>query len=156
MPSKRLGPWLVLSALVPVGMVSCQPTPSETRAEDRRELPPAADPAALPGFRGDAWFLPDDELLGFVEIPAGPFLMGSDSAIDALAFANERWGAGHAQGTVDLPAFYIGRYEVTVAQYRSFVEATGHWVDDRALRAPPDHPVVFVSWPDWTGPHVFR
>ena len=32
------------------------------------------------GFRSDAWFLPDDDLLGFVEIPAGPFLMGSEPA----------------------------------------------------------------------------
>ena len=30
----------------------------------------------LPGFRSDAWFLPDEGLLGFVEVPAGPFLMG--------------------------------------------------------------------------------
>ena len=31
-----------------------------------------------PRFRADAWYLPDEPLLGFVEIPAGPFLMGSD------------------------------------------------------------------------------
>jgi formylglycine-generating enzyme required for sulfatase activity len=49
---------------------------------------------------------------------------------------------------VDLPAFYIGRYEVTVGQYRAFVEATGHSVDPQALQGAPDHPASFVSWPD--------
>ena len=29
-----------------------------------------------PHFRADAWYLPDEPLLGFVEIPAGAFWMG--------------------------------------------------------------------------------
>ena len=66
-------------------------------------------PADLAGFRPDAWFLPDDDLLGFVEIPAGPFLMGSDPAIDGQAFENERWSGQTVQGTLDLPVFYFGR-----------------------------------------------
>ena len=37
------------------------------------------DPSELEKFRQDMLFLPDEELLGFVEVPAGPFLMGSDS-----------------------------------------------------------------------------
>ena len=109
-------------------------------------LPPLPD--ALDGFRADAWFLPDDDLLGFVEIPAGPFTMGSDPATDPQAFENERWSAGQAQGTVDLPAVAIGRYEVTVAQFRAFADAAGVMVDAGALRAPPDHPVGSVSWSD--------
>ena len=99
-------------------------------------------------FRADAFFLPDDETLGFVEIPAGTFVMGSDPAVDGLAYDNERWDTARAQGTVYLPAFYIGRYEVTVAQLAAFVEATGHRVDPRALQAPADHPVAWISWPD--------
>ena len=39
-----------------------------------------------PRFRADAWYLPDESLLGFVEIPAGPFLMGSDKAHDPGAY----------------------------------------------------------------------
>jgi formylglycine-generating enzyme required for sulfatase activity len=92
--------------------------------------------------------LPDDVLLGFVEVPAGPFLMGSNPALDKLAFANELWGDGRVQGVVDVPAFLIGRLEVTVAQFRAFVEASGHPVDAQALQAPPDHPVTGVTWPD--------
>ena len=135
---------LLATALIVIGAVACERPPSEV--EDGP--PSTSNPSQLPGFRADAWFLPDDELLGFVEIPAGQFVMGSDAAIDALAFANERWGDGSAQGTVDLPAFYIGRYEVTVAQFGAFVQATGFTVEARALQAPPDHPVTWISWPD--------
>ena len=53
-----------------------------------------------------------------------------------------------ARGTVDLPAFYIGRYEVTVAQFAAFVTASGFGVADRTLLGPADHPVADVSWPD--------
>ncbi len=110
-----------------------------------------------PLFRGDAWYLPDEPLLGFVEIPAGPFRMGSDKARDPHALDDEVWpavpppvGVAHAaggQGTVDLPTFYIARYPVTVAQFRVFVEATGFRLGlDEALKHEPEHPFVVVSW----------
>ena len=105
-------------------------------------------PTMLAGFRPDAWFLPDDALLGFVAIPAGPFQMGGDITTDPMSFENEQWAADQAQGTVELPLFYIGRFEVTVAQFAAFVGDTGHRVSDEALRSPPDHPVSAVSWPD--------
>jgi formylglycine-generating enzyme required for sulfatase activity len=106
-------------------------------------------PGEVPGFRADAWYLPDEDLLGFVEIPAGPFLMGSDPARDPLAFDIERWSTTEVQGTVDLPAFFIGRYEVTVAQYAAFVRTTGHRVaDENALKGGPAFPVASVSWTD--------
>lgn len=92
--------------------------------------------------------LPADETFGFVEVPAGPFLMGSDPAVDRLAFDNERWSSTERQGTVDVPGFYIGRHEVTVAAYRAFVQATGYRADTLALGAPPIHPMTSVSWPD--------
>ena len=117
----------------------------------------------ISGFRSDAWFLPDEGLLGFVEVPAGPFLMGSDPVIDPLSFDDEWWPSSRprfgrlsssGQGTVDLPAFYIGRYEVTVAQFWAFVEETGYKADDEAFQGllwdkrlyTPDHPVADVSW----------
>ena len=139
-----------LAALILAGeaTMSCRRPPSESPAETGGALPSTARAAELAGFRSDAWFLPDDELLGFVEIPAGPFQMGSNPAADPGAFDNERWLDGRAQATVDLPAFFVGRYEVTVAQFGAFVEATGFRVDDEALRGPPHHPVAAVSWPD--------
>jgi formylglycine-generating enzyme required for sulfatase activity len=69
-----------------------------------------------------------------VVIPAGPFLMGETLQ------------------TIDLPEFQIARYPVTNAEYRLFVEATGHRRPDHWSRDgtyPPAlgrHPVVFVSW----------
>ena len=148
--STSIGGLVVLAALIlgVAAWMSFQRPQPVASVEAGRVPQPLSSPADLSGFRSNAWFLPDDELLGFVEIPAGPFPMGSDTTRDAQAFDNERWSDARAQGTVDLPAFYIGRYEVTVAQFRAFVEATGFRVDDQALRGGDTHPVVAVSWPD--------
>lgn len=83
----------------------------------------------------------------FVEVPAGPFLMGAGTARDPQAFDNERWSPAEGEGTVDLAAFYIARTELTVDQFSAFVRATSAPVDPQALSAPPTHPVTFVSWP---------
>jgi formylglycine-generating enzyme required for sulfatase activity len=72
------------------------------------------------------------ELPELVVIPAGEFLMGSDSAADP----------------VDLDVFYIARHETTVAQFRAFVGATNFRVDPKALEGEPELPVGNVSWPD--------
>jgi formylglycine-generating enzyme required for sulfatase activity len=97
-----------------------------------------------PRFRADAWYLPDEPLLGFVEIPAGPFLMGSNKAHDPAAFDNEL-----SQHELTLPQFIIGRYPVTVAQFQAFVEASGHQPDnDDSLQGVSNHPVVHVTWYD--------
>jgi formylglycine-generating enzyme required for sulfatase activity len=102
----------------------------------------------FPRFRSDAWQLPDEWLLGFVEIPEGSFMMGSDPEVDAMAYANERWSKDSRQGSVALPAFLIGRYEVTVAQLAVFAAATGYVLDPKTLQMPPDHPATHVSWTD--------
>ena len=84
----------------------------------------------------------------FVQVPAGPFVMGADRARDPQAFDNERWSPAHGEGTVHLPTFYIARHETTVEQFAAFVRATSWKVDERALAGPPAHPVTYVSWPD--------
>ncbi|HLO17215.1 MAG TPA: SUMF1/EgtB/PvdO family nonheme iron enzyme, partial [Anaerolineales bacterium] len=91
-----------------------------------------------PRFRADAWYLPDDNLLGFVEIPAGTFLLGED--------APQKQG-GNGQHSLFLPEFYIGRYPVTVAQYRSFL-ADIHAQTELIPSEPrvQNHPVTSVSW----------
>ncbi len=109
---------------------------------------PAGRAEGAAAFRADAWLLSDDSLLGFVEVPAGPFDMGSDPAADPLAFDVERWSEAEPVGTVHLPAFLIGRFEVTTGQYRVFVAATGRAADPQALARPPHHPVTAVTWPD--------
>jgi formylglycine-generating enzyme required for sulfatase activity len=102
----------------------------------------------LQRFRSEAWFLPDSANFGFVAIPAGTFRMGSDPLIDPMAFGNERWSESRRQGEVDVPEYYIARFETTTAQFAAFVEATNYRADPQALQNPLDHPVSFVSWTD--------
>ena len=46
-----------------------------------------------------------------------------------------------------LPGYWIGRYPVTVAQFRAFVEASDYRPSDEdSLKGPDDHPVVRVTW----------
>ena len=133
---------LVIAAL---GFAITRAPGTATSAEASAQPSPAAE--SVRGFAADAWFLPDDAMLGFVEVPEGLFLMGSDPT-DTLAFDNERWTDGTGPATVHLPTFYIGRYEVTTQQIRAFADATGYRVSEDALRGPPDHPAVAVSWPE--------
>ncbi len=141
---------VTLTLLIQIGAasISCQRQPPEPPSDTRGIVQPAARPVELTGFRSDAWFLPDDELLGFVKIPAGPFQMGSNPTTDPEAFDNELWPDRLGQATMNLPAFFVGRYEVTVAQFGAFVERTGIRVDEKSLQGPPHHPVTAVSWPD--------
>lgn len=68
--------------------------------------------------------LPRDERWGFVAIPAGEFTMGSNPLRDRMAYENERWSSTQRQGRVDLPTFFIGRYEVTNAQFAAYLKET--------------------------------
>ena len=95
-----------------------------------------------PRFDPDVWYLPRESLLGFVTIHAGTFLMGSDPDKDEIADTDEQ-----SQHEVHLPTFYIARYPVTVAQFRSFVEDSGYQPrDEDSLKGLDNHPVVWVSW----------
>jgi formylglycine-generating enzyme required for sulfatase activity len=97
----------------------------------------SAQPTALVG----PW--PD-----FVEVPAGPFVMGAGADEDPLAFDNERWSPALGHATVELPTFYIARTEITGAQFSAFARASNSPLDPRASQGPPDHPVAFVAWPE--------
>lgn len=115
--------------------------------------PIAATPSLLQSkdldrFRADAWYLPNEPLLGFVKIPAGTFLMGSRPNPELPPYANEQWSAESEQGAVDLPEYYVARYEVTVAQFREFVLATGYKIPPNILREPPTRPIARVKWTD--------
>jgi formylglycine-generating enzyme required for sulfatase activity len=102
------------------------------RAAAGRALAKLGDPR----FREDAWYLPDEDMLGFVEIPEGSFVMGNE--------AREREQPQHE---LTLPTYYIARYPVTVAQFRAFVEDSGFQPRDAdILRGVDNHPVVQVSW----------
>lgn len=98
---------------------------------------------------------------GMVLIPAGDFLMGTDSQ---LANADQK-----PLHNVYLDAFYIDIHEVTNAQYEEFILAGGYtnkeyWTatgwdfiqkhqivtplqyGENSVSTEPDHPVIGVSW----------
>ncbi len=112
-------------------------------AVDRAQAGDALADVGDPRFRADAWYLPDEPLLGFVEIPEGPFLVGSNDERVALLLKES------PQRKVTLPAYYIGRYLVTVGQFRTFVDASGYkWGRSSSQQGAMNHPVVWVSWHD--------
>ncbi len=110
--------------------------------------------------------------LELVRVPAGEFLMGSDKTQDPQAWDDEL-----PQQRVNLPEFWVGKYDVTVAQFAAFVQATGYkttaeqqgsayaltgsgWVEVKGadwqhpegpgsdVSSKQDHPVTQVSWRD--------
>ena len=122
------------------------------------------EPIASPGGGGTlgevrTFSLPGGGEMEFVWIEAGTFMMGSD---------NGDWDEAPVHEVEISRGFWLGKYEVTVGQFRRFVEATeydaGDWCltyenDDweersgRNWRNPgysqsDDHPVVCVSWED--------
>ncbi len=112
--------------------------PVQERARAGNVLAELGDPR----FDPDHWHLPDEPLLGFVDIPAGSFLMGSDPEKDKNALNDEL-----PQHLLYLPTYYIARYPVTVAQFRSFVQESGYeLLDPSILRAVDNHPIGTVGW----------
>ncbi|MBI2988815.1 MAG: SUMF1/EgtB/PvdO family nonheme iron enzyme [Deltaproteobacteria bacterium] len=117
---------------------------SDLSAPERADAGAALALLGDPRFDPEAWHLPKEDLLGFVEMPEGPFLMGSDPEHDKEASEDKQ-----EQHPVTLPRYYIARYPVTVAQFRFFVEKTKYKPrDEDSLRGLPNHPVVNVSWHD--------
>ncbi len=86
--------------------------------------------------------------LEFVLIPAGEFVMGTSRAADRLFQEDEM--PQHVLGVTD---FYMMRHPVTNAQFRLFIEATGHrvplfWPQGQFPADKADHPVTGVSLAD--------
>ena len=91
--------------------------------------------------------LPGDPLWGFVSIPAGEFIMGSNPQRDRMAYENERWSSTQRQGRVALPEYFIGRFEVTNAQFAHYLSAIGSSSAEAFAELDPALPVTSVSLP---------
>lgn len=101
-----------------------------------------------------------------VSIKPGRFVMGNDAPEGAAGEHNPGEAPAHP---VQIKAFSLSKYEVTVGQFRQFIEATGYKPADRCWRAANNewgiesvpgswkdasvaqsefHPVACVSWDD--------
>ena len=92
-------------------------------------------------------------------VPAGEFLMGtSDVQLELFLSTHPDWQRNWLSNEqpphrVFLDAFYMDKTEVTNAEYKRFVDATGHqppahWVDGQIPAGQEDYPVVNVHKPD--------
>lgn len=120
---------------------------------------------AAPAAVGDGFASPET-----IEIPAGPFIAGSDRAERDAAYALDEAAYGHGRTrdwrwyesepprkTVDTPAYRITRTLITNRQYAAFIAATNH--------PPPDvdratwkgyglvHPYARTRRHAWIGGH---
>ena len=77
----------------------------------------------------------------FVLVPAGEFLMGNDAPLDTLAKTYPQYERKRFEELSDeapvhkvriTHAFYLGQYEVTVAQFRRFLAASGYQPESEA------------------------
>jgi formylglycine-generating enzyme required for sulfatase activity len=98
-----------------------------------------------------------------VNIPAGPFLMGTSDKQIMLMIESEDWAeewrsddlfqSEQPQHSVTLPAFEIGYYPITNFEYFSFIYNSGHrvpknWVGFHFNDGEGGHPVTGVSKTD--------
>ncbi len=121
-------------------------TPTPVRPTDT-PLPPSATPTPIPTPTPTPISAPPE---GMVFVPAGEFIMGSPEG--------EGDDDEHPQRTVYLDAFYIGKYEVTNAEYKECVDAgacdppsmNSSYTRDPYYGNPEydNYPVIYVSWYD--------
>jgi formylglycine-generating enzyme required for sulfatase activity len=98
--------------------------------------------------------LPQEVELKMVYIPRGQFWMGTEEA--EIARLNKKYGQGYSSSEsprheVSVPAFFMGKYEVTQAQWKAIASLPQI---DRDLKSDPSNfkgdnrPVERVSWLD--------
>ena len=123
----------------------------------------AIEAAEAIGQAGDPRFDEDRLEQNWVEMPAGEFWMGAQDQDEAdRNFDAQAWKDERPPHRVYLDAYRIGRYPVTVGEYRRFIEAGGyqeeehwreggfgHWKEPWLWEHQshyPNRPVMGVSW----------
>jgi formylglycine-generating enzyme required for sulfatase activity len=129
----------------------------EQEAARKRAQPAVTQPPAPPPQPARPAWVPE-----MVEVPAGPFLMGSSNQ-DKMAKDDEK-----PQHCLELPTYFIGKTPVTNAQFRPFVEGDGYrnadywtevgwqWRQQEQIVTPrywddstwngDEYPIVGISW----------
>jgi formylglycine-generating enzyme required for sulfatase activity len=136
--------------------------PAAERADAGRSLSVLGDPR----FSPERWYLPKDDSLGFRQIPAGPFLMGTRE-VDVADIA-KRLGADRGlldletpRYSADTPEYLVGRWPVTNAQSQEFVRDAGHatkgyWSEALGAKRWHDGRLDCWTWLPQASDHVLR
>jgi formylglycine-generating enzyme required for sulfatase activity len=111
--------------------LSLAPTPTSIVADS--PTLPASQTAALKSFTED---LGNDVKVEMVKLSGGTFLMGSPSKVG--------WENEHPQHSVTISPFYIGKYEVTQAQWKAVMGKNNNPSNFKGDNLP----VEMVSWND--------
>jgi formylglycine-generating enzyme required for sulfatase activity len=140
----RVADWLVASLPLHPNQGGL---PASVRASAGDVLARLGDPR----FDVERFYLPSDDMLGFVRIPADPqFRIGTRRAdVQRIAKIIGTKIDDDKINDVLTPTaeFHIARYPVTVAQFRAFVEESRFKIGaPDTLRDPDNHPVSYVSW----------
>jgi len=125
---------LAMSMIASYGWYRAEIEPDNpTRSNDIEQAPPA--------FRSDLALLPADDLLGFVRVD-GERVPGPSASLSRTDSAKRS-----TRDPAPIGTFLIGKYEVTVGQYRECVKTRACVPRDaRALNGNPDFPVRYLSW----------
>jgi formylglycine-generating enzyme required for sulfatase activity len=112
---------------VPPTVAGPSPTPFPTNTPR-----PAATPTSAPSNKPNS-----------IYVPGGEFILGSDTGNEDETPQQDSF----------IDAFNIDIYPVTNAEYREFVEASGHtpprsWKEGTYPDGTADHPVTWVTWHD--------
>ena len=78
-------------------------------------------------------------VIEWVDIPSGKFIMGSHSSEEKI-LDNER------QHKVRISAFKMSKYEISVSQFKAFIDATGYVTDAEKYTGLDG--VGSITWPD--------
>jgi len=115
------------------GPTAVPPTVGPTHTARPTSTPrPAATPTSGPSSKPNT-----------VYIPGGEFILGSDNGLEDET----------PQQEATLGGYNMDIYPVTNAEYKEFVEGTGHaaprtWKDGNYPEGMADHPVIWVNWFD--------
>lgn len=130
-------------------------TQSNLSAAERAAAGDALAALGDPRFDPEFLYLLKEPLLGFVHIPAGPFLMGSDKKSDPDSYDSEQ-----PQHEVTLSDYYLARYPVTQAQFYEFVHGGGYadpryWAEATAADVWKDGAIKDIYFKPRQGPYDY-